>query len=449
MPRFRFLAAIVLIGCAFAGCRKPAGKLAEAPETPPQPVSMPTPAATPAPTPPPEPTPPPPPYVPAKRLELGKIFNGIQYRVHFETERGGNASIEREDPGSYTAELTVKVKVPKPHRSLADLSKLNAQLPSVLPSLAGMLEHARVSSTFEDLYRRKCAQLQASINRLDVVLSRHNFFDCETILEMQHPQSKRRAILIQADMDTDTDGSDADRAPDANGAGSLTYQPMTSYSWPKKGTAVSPFIAPLEAKIKEYEQELALPATNGARKSFLRSEREDARTKVTGLKARSYLVAKLDPFIVLPTPMVTSQGAYAPLIGDYCVVIYGDTAYPAIVGDAGPTTKMGEASLRICKQIEPASSGLQRAENDLKVTYVVFPSSRERPFEVPDVEKWNARCEALLAEIGFGGKLHKWEDLLKPKAPPTTPAPSTAAPSVPVSSPSTPAPNGNKPTAAQ
>jgi hypothetical protein len=370
--------------------------------------------------------------VPAKRLEIGKIFNGIQYRVRFETERGGSAATEREDPESYTAELTVKVKVPKPHRSLADLSRLNGLLGSVIPTLPAMLENARVSSTFEDLYRRKCAQLQASINRLDVVLSRHNFFDCETILELQHPQSKRRALLIQADMDTDTDGSDPDRAPDVDAAGSLTYQPMTSYSWPKTGSAVSPFIAPLEAKIKEYEQEMALPTTSAARKSFLRSEREDARTKITGLKGRSYLVAKLDPFIVLPTPMVTTSGQFAPLIGDYCVVIYGDKAYPAIVGDAGPTTKMGEASLRICKEIEPDASGVQRAESDLKVTYVVFPGSRERPFTVPDVEKWNARCAALLADLGgFAGKLHQWEDLLKPKTPQTLPtAPSTAAPAV-------------------
>jgi hypothetical protein len=356
----------------------------------------------------------------------------MQYRVRLETERGGSAAIEREDPESYTAELTVKVKVPKPHRSLADLAKLNEQLGTVLPALPAMLENARVSSTFEDLYRRKCAQLQSSLNRLDVVLSRHNFFDCETILELQHPQTKRRAILIQADMDTDTDGSDADRAPDVDAAGSLTYQPMTSYSWPKKGTAVSPFIAPLEAKIKEYEAEMAQAATSAARKSFLRSEREDARTKITGLKSRSYLVAKLDPFIVLPTPMVTATGAFFPDIGDYCAVIHGDKAYPAIVGDAGPTTKMGEASLRICREILPAASGTQRAENDLKVTYVVFPGSRERPFEAPDVVKWSARCEALLAELGgFAGKLHQWEDLLKPKPVVTTPAPGTAAPGVP------------------
>jgi hypothetical protein len=379
--------------------------------------------------------------VPAKRLEIGKIFNGMQYRVRLETERGGSAAVEREDPESYTAELTVKVKVPKPHRSLADLAKLNDQLPTALPALPAMLENARVSSTFEDLYRRKCASLQSNLNRLDVVLSRHNFFDCETILELQHPQSKRRALLIQADMDTDTDGSDPDRVPVADAAGSLTYEPMTSYSWPKKGNAVSPFIAPLEAKIKEYEAEMALATTSAARKSFLRSEREDARTKIAGLKSRSYLVAKLDPFIVLPTPMVTASGTFAPDIGDYCLVIHGDKAYPAIVGDAGPTTKMGEASLRICREIEPASSGVQRAENNLKVTYLVFPGSRERPFTVPDVEKWNARCAALLAEFGgFTGRLHRWEDLLKPKQPAAAPVPSTTATSLPTPAPSTASP---------
>lgn len=423
-----------------AGCRKPEAPTQEVPATPsPTPrvvvVTTPTPVPTtpePKPTPVPEPTPPPPPYVPAKRLEVGKIFNGMQFRVTLETERGRTATIEREDPASYVAELVVKVKIPKPHRSLEDLAKLNPGLGVMMPSLPAMLEKANVSPSFEDLYRRKTAQLQSSLNRLDVVLSRHNFFDCETMLELQHPETKRRALLIQADMDTDTDGSDPDRVPEVD-PGSATFQPTTSYSWPRKGTAVNAFIPPLEAKIKEWEQEIAQSATTAARKSLLRSEREDARAKIATLKSRSFLVAKLDPFIVLPTPMVTRTGSFAPAIGDLCVVIYGDTAYPAIVGDAGPTTKMGEASLRICQQIEPKASGAQRAENDLKVTYVVFPGTRERPFQAPNIEAWNTKCAELLQELGgFTGKVHRWEDLTKPPPPPpATPAPaSTAAPAV-------------------
>jgi hypothetical protein len=415
----------LFVAFALPACRKPSEPPGTAVATP-APTPLPTPAATPTPkpTPPPEPTPPPPPYVPDKKIELGKIFNGMQFRVTLETERGGSAALERNDPASYTADLTVKVRVPKPHRSLADLSKLNAELPTLLPGLPAMLEKGNVATAFEDLYRRKCVQLRANLNKLDTVLSRHNFFDCETILELQHPQSKRRALLIQADMDTDTDGSDGDRAPETDG-GSLTFQPMTSYRWPKRGTASNPFIPPLEARIKLYEQELALPTTPDKRKAELREARDDARTRIADLKAASFLVGKIDPFIVLPTPMVGKSGAFAPQIGDYCVVLHGRRLYPAIVGDAGPTTKMGEASLRICKEVLPTASGSQRAENDLKVTYLVFPGTRERPFGPPELEKWRTRCETLLTELGgFGGELFKWEDLSKPPPPPpATPAP--------------------------
>src|SRR5688500_7585724 len=78
--------------------------------------------STPEPTPVPVPTPTPPPYVPAKRLDTGKIFNGMQYRVTLETEFGGTATEERNDPDSYVAELVFKVRVPKPHRSLEEIS---------------------------------------------------------------------------------------------------------------------------------------------------------------------------------------------------------------------------------------------------------------------------------------------------------------------------------------
>ncbi len=424
--------AAALLALIPVACRKPAPPVIEVPATPtPRLAALPTPTPPPPATPPPEPTPPPPPYVPAKRLEVGKIFNGIQYHVTLETERGGTATAEREDPASYVAELTLKVKVPKAHHSLEDLTKLNDQLATLLPGLPAMLEKANVSPTFEDLYRRKCAQLRSSINRLDAVLSRHNFFDCETVLELQHPQTKRRALLIQADMDTDMDGSDPDRVPEIDGS-SATFQPMTSYRWPKKSTTVNSFVPPLEAKIKQYEEELAQASTSAARKAFLKSERDDARVRIADLKSGSFLVAKLDPFIVLPTPMLTKSGAFAPSIGDYCLVIHGGKLFPAIVGDAGPTTKMGEASLRICKEIEPKAGAEQRAENDLKVTYLVFPGSREKPFGPPNLDQWRSRCEALLTEFGgYGGELAKWESPVKP-APPATPAPASPAPTPPV-----------------
>src|SRR6202000_2979805 len=109
---------------------------------------------TPEPTPPPV-TPPPPPYVPNRRLDVGKIFNGIQYRVTLETEHGTPAPKDRNDPSSYTAELTVKVRVPRPHRDLEEIKLLNDELPNVLPALPALLETSRASPGFDDLYRLK------------------------------------------------------------------------------------------------------------------------------------------------------------------------------------------------------------------------------------------------------------------------------------------------------
>jgi hypothetical protein len=393
------------------------------------------PSATPeaAPTPTPIPTPTPPPYVPNKRLEIGRIFNGLQLKVDFESEVGSSASVDRQAPESYAVEVKLKVKVPKPHKELAPLARLNPDLPTVLPSLATLLESAKVSPLFDDLYRLKVNAVQANVRRLDAVLSRHNFYDCETILELQHPTTKRRALLMQADMDTDTDGSDSDRVPEIDGS-SVTFQPMTSYRWPKRTQQPNSFIIPREAKLRQYAQELANGASS-ARQQELKSAQARLKEEISDLKKYSFLVASHDPYVVMPGAMFTARNrsAYSPQVGDLCVIIYGKTLYPAVIGDVGPMNVVGEGSLRLCQQLNARANSGNRPESDLKVTYLLFPGTAEKPFNVPDLEKWQTRCETYLKELGgHGGTLHVWEDLLKPKA---TPAPATPAPATPTATP--------------
>jgi hypothetical protein len=403
-------------------------------------------SATPSPTPIPQPTPPtptPPPYVPNRKLEVGKIFNGIQYRVTLETEHGTTATRDRGEPESYTANLTVKVKVPKPHHDLEEIKRLNASLPEILPGLPGLLESAKVSPSFDDLYRVKCASLQASLMRLDNLLSRHNFFDCETILDLQDEKTKRRALLVQADMDVDTDGSDPDRVPEVDGA-SPTFQPFTSYRWARKTTNPSSFVGPRDAKIKQYEEELSSGAPGPSRRANLKEAISQLRSEVSDLKKYSFLIGADDPFIVLPgTLFGKSKGVFAPSVGDYCVVAYGKMLYPAIVGDVGPGNLIGEASLRICKEINAKANSENRPVSDLKVTYLVFPGTAEK-YDAPDLAHWHDRCEKLLSEIGgHEGELFVWEDYTKPKPPPATPVPSTPKPATPT--PTTPAPGSPAP----
>lgn len=400
------------------------------PEPPPQP-STPTPPPVPA-----SPTPTPPPYVPNRKLEVGRMFNDMQYRVTLETEHGTTATRDRNDKSSYAAELTVKVKVPKPHHDLDEIKRLNESLPELLPGLPDLLDTSKASPGFDNLYRLKCAALQASLMRLDNLLSRHNFFDCETILELQAAKTNRRALFIQADMDVDTDGSDPDRVPEVDGA-SPTFQPFTSYRWARKTTNPSSFVAPREAKIKTYEAELANGAPSAARRESVKQALADLRTEISDLKKYSYLIGADDPFIVLPGSLFgKNKGPFAPSVGDYCVVVYQKTLYPAVVGDVGPANLIGEASLRICKEVNGRANSENRPVSDLKVTYIVFPGTAEK-FDAPDLAHWRDRCNKLLDEIGgHTGNLVTWEDLTKPKATPTpaTPAPSTPSPATPAAS---------------
>lgn len=412
------LTAAAICACLFTACpRRPI------PTEPP----VPTPAPTPAPTPVPVPTPPPTPYVPNKRMEVGKMFNGAQVRSTLETEFGGSASEVRKEPGSYEVDVKVRVKIPKPHQSLAELAKLNDRLPALLPGLAALLETAKVSPFWDDLYRSKTTLLQKNLARFDNLLTRHDLFDCETVLELQHPETKRRALLIQADMDTDGDGSDSDRVPEIDGS-SVTFQPFTSYRWAKKTPAQNSFIPLREARLRQYEAELLTPDLPATRANELRAAMKTLRSDISDLRQYSFLVASTDPYVVLPLSMLGKKKPFSVSIGDYCVVAHGSVLYPAIVGDAGPAAKVGEGSLRICQQINAKANANFRPESDLKVTYLFFPGTAE-PADVPDLVKWRARCEKLLGDIGgFGGELFNWPDLIKPPPPPVPVIPAPAAP---------------------
>jgi hypothetical protein len=365
------------------------------------------------------------------------LFNGITLHSTIETLPGADASTERAEPDSYVLDLKLQARVPSPNMTIEELARVSPQLPVLLPGLASMLVSDPVSPLYAQLYDAKIRLLRENLVRLDQLPSRHNFFDCQTVLQLQHPQSHRKAFLIQADMDVDADGSDADRMPIGTGS-PANFKPATSYRWPKKTSGPNPYLASTESKLKHAEDEYALKATSPERKRELRDAIAELRSEIGTLKKFSFLIGATDPYIVIPSAF--TRGADAPKVGDYALVIFADAVYPAIVGDVGPNNKAGEASLRIAKQINPLSTPYNRPVSDLKVTYLIFPGTADKPFGPPDLDKLHARCGALVEEIGGATvPLHHWENIIPPPPTPTpsptlSPAPTSSSSPMPTSS---------------
>ena len=376
-------------------------------------------AVTTSPTPEPTPTRPPP---IAGKLDTGRLFNGITLHSSVETAPGVDASTERVDPDSYVLDLKLNARVPTPNRTLEELAKITPRLPELFPGLAAMAGPDSVSPLFAELYNTKIRMLRENLARLDLLLSRHNFFDCQTVLQLQHPQSHRKALLLQADMDVDADGSDGDRMPIGTGA-PTNFKPFTSFKWAKKTPQPNPYLAGTEERLKKAEDEFAAKTTSPDRKRDLRNAITQLRAEVTTLQKYSFLIGMTDPYIVIPGAF--THGRDAAKTGDYAVVVFGDGIYPAIVGDIGPNDKVGEASFRIGKQINPQTTPYNRPVNDLKVTYLIFPGTADPQFGPPDLEKLQATCQKLVDEIGGASvPLHHWENIIPP---PPTPTPSPTA----------------------
>ena len=382
----------------------------------------------------PTPSPTRPPLITGK-LDTAKLFNGITLHSTVETIPGADASTERAEPDSYKLDLKLQARVPSPNKTIEDLAKVSPQLPTLLPELTTMLQPNPVSPLYAQLYDAKVRMLRENLARLDVLLSRHNFFDCQTVLQFQHPQTHRKALLLQGDMDVDADGSDADRMPISTGT-PTNFKPSTSYRWPKKTPEPNPYLAATEDGLKRAEAEFALSTTSPARKRDLRNVIAQLRAEISTLKKYSFLIGATDPFIVVPGAFMHGSDPVKP--GDYALVIFGNSIYPALVGDIGPNDKVGEASLRIAKEINTLSTPYNRPVSDLKVTYMIFPETADKPFGPPDLEKLQARCETLVKEIGGASvPLHHWENIIPPSPSPVqSPLPSastTASPPAGVS----------------
>ena len=379
--------------------------------------------------------------------DLTTLFSGIGLKTSLIPSQGETATEERASDTSYVVEMVLKLRVPKPATTFNQLRPLNAGLGTLLPELDTLIGKGKVSGFFHYLYELKGKSVAANLKRLDRLPSRHNFYDLDAMLELEHPGTRQKMLLMQADMDVVCDGSDGDRMPafDDYILKSSFFQPTTSYGWPKTTGKTNPVIPKLEEELNEAREKLKAPKLTKEEKAVLTARLEEIPRVTADLKRRSYLVGQEDPFIVIPSSLRSykDRNAWAPSIGDYAIVIHGNLLLPAVVGDYGPTTKVGEASLRIARQIDPGASPYRRPVSDLKVTYLIFPDSADAERKAPDYAAWRSRCEELIGRMGGLGPgivLHEWEDRLKPKTlPETVPDPAATPDPAPTPTP-TPAP---------
>jgi len=170
-----------------------------------------------------------------------------------------------------------------------------------------------------------------------------------------------------------------------------------------------------KTRVEAANKELADPATTSTRKVWLRDRIKMLRRGIEDMQNRSFLIAEYDPFVVIPVNFIKDRDdPYGPNVGDYVCVIHGKKAYPAIVGDGGPTFKVGEGSLRLAKELNSSATPYNRPVSDVSVTYLIFPRSSGK-WQAPNYAEWRSECAQLLEEIGGlgpGYELHIWEDKL-------------------------------------
>jgi Fungal chitosanase of glycosyl hydrolase group 75 len=360
------------------------------------------------------------PLLPRKNYDISKLFSGVTLKSSVECSSSDETALAAiANSNSYGLDIILHVQWPKAATNLSELQAATPDILGLLPTLDSMLSNAIPSPDFAKLLENKEKSLRNNLGQLQHLPYRDSLFDCQTILDLNHPVTSRRALLIQAIMNVNTDGSDGDRNLPIDRLSS-TFQPQTNYRWAKKSDHPNPCLRESLSQLALTEAELGSGTMSAGEKSSLQSRSSVAKATVAELKRWSFLSGTADPFIVLPSFMV-GKSPGQPNIGDYAIVIAKGTLYPAILGDLGPNSKIGEASLRICREILQDSGADKRPVNRPEVVYLVFPGTAEKPFDAPNYSHWSERCHALWKEFGGSDNAawHEWTSLEKPWPTPT------------------------------
>ena len=365
-----------------------------------------------------------PPFPPAlpERVEPGqydhisKMTPGLNVLSSVQFEPGSTASQDRKALASYQVRVALNLRLPQAADG-ESLKHANPKLPELFAKYNEFMSKAKVSQWYQALYLHKQNRIRKEAATLARLLDRHNYYDTDTILEIETPETGRKVLWVRADMDVVSDGSDGDRLPDmpAKVKNSDHYQPMTSYRWRKLGTNPNPLLPHWEERVTRLSKD----------KNANAAALQHARNVVHDLKKYSFLLAEYDSFIVVPLTFKNGGNeSYRPQLGDYAAVVVGDRVFPAIVGDFGPRFKAGEGSLRLARLINPKATPFARPVSDLGVSYVIFPHSREPENGPINYERLNTRVQELLQEMGGltpAAQFQQVEDPLAPKPQPAAP----------------------------
>lgn len=350
---------------------------------------------------------------PGRYDHISKMTPGLNVLSSVQFEEGSTASQDRKEQAAYQVRVALNLRLPRA-ADAEGLKLANPRLPELFPRYQDFMGKARVSPWYQALYLHKQNRVRKEAATLARLLDRHNYYDTDSILELEAPETGRKVLWVQADMDVVSDGSDGDRLPDMpeKVKNSDFYQPMTSYRWRKLGSNPNPLLPHWEERVKKLSKDKKASA----------DDLQHARNVVHDLKKYSFLLAEYDSFIVVPLTFKSGdRDAYRPQLGDYVAVVVGDRIFPAIVGDYGPRFKAGEASLRLARLINPKATPFARPVSDLGVSYIIFPGSKEPENGPIDYQRLNTRVQELLQEMGglsSSARFQQVEDLLAPKSAP-------------------------------
>lgn len=353
--------------------------------------------------------------LPRDKYDVIKMANGAAVEARVETSITTNTTLSTIPVlADYRLQITLHMTIPTPATKLADLATATPELPQALPNLEEMIPSSsqgekEASPFFKKLFENKTKALQHQLSFLGQLFPRESLYDCQTILTLTNKKNGAHVLLVQAIMNVNADGSDGDRNIPLEKL-SACYQPQTNYRWPKS----TPYANPNLHEAEEQLAHLKLAASTNTtltldQKNKLEEQIKNKEQTINELQHWSFLIGSADPFIVLPKFMLDPKNEESARIGDYALVLYQNKLYPAIVGDIGPSSKIGEASLRLCRAIDPRSGADHRPISAPHVTYFIFPKSADLPMTAPNYAHWSDRCHQLWNALG-GSSAMAWQE---------------------------------------